>query len=165
MVKIVIPNIYTTPYTVCDKSYCVQKEVTIPGEPGRQITVDELTLSLCVAAKGATATAWVTTEVNGVVVVLADWTEVEINYMPKSATPGFIAKDGESVVLKWNLKTSNSAIRAKMKDLTYSYTVKDIVEEVAECLVVVECENQEEADAIAQSLVDKGANVYTRKTI
>lgn len=165
MVKIVIPNIYTTPYTVCDKSYCVQKEVTIPGEPGKQITVDELNLSLCVAAKGATATAWVTTDVNGVAVVLATWTEVEIDYKPKSATPGFIAKDGESVVLKWNLKTSASTTRAKMKDLNYSYTVKEVVDEIPECLVVVECENQEEADAIAQSLADKGASVYTRKTI
>lgn len=165
MVKITIPNIYTTLYTQCDKSYCVQKEVTIPGEPGKQIIIDELTLSMCVAAKGATATAWVTSDISGVSAVLANFTETEIAYTPKLAVPGFIGKEGESVVLKCNLKTSTSAIRAKMKALTYSYTVKEVLEEVAECLVVIECENQEEADAIAESLADKGASVYTRKTI
>ena len=165
MVTITIPNIYTTLYVQCDKSYCMQKEVTIPGEPGKQIVLDELSLSLGVAAQGATATSWITTDISGVTAVLTNWTEVGVGYFPQTATPGFVGKEGESVTLKWNLKTSNSTIRAKMKGLTYSYRVKDVETLEAECLVVIECENQVEADAIAESLADKGASVYTRKTI
>lgn len=165
MVKLNIPNVFTTPYTQCDKSYCVQKEIVIPGEPGKQTLLDELALSMCVAAKGATATAWVSTEIAGVPVVLATWTEFDILFTPKTATPGMVGKLGENIVLKWNLKTSNSAIRAKMKDLAYSYTIKETEKEAAKCLVVVECENQVEADAIAKSLVDRGASVYTIKAV
>jgi hypothetical protein len=165
MVKITIPNIYTTAYTTCTNNYCVQKEVVIPGEAGKQIQLDELTLSLCVAVKGATATGWVTTDVNGVTAVLATWTETEIVYTPKSATPGFTAPEGQDLILKWNLKTSNSTSRAKMKDLTYTYTPKEVAVEDSECLVVIECESIEEADAVAESLSELGATVYTRKAI
>lgn len=163
MVTIVIPNIYTTPYTTCSGDYCVQKTVIIPGEPGKKIKIDALALSMCIAATGATATAWVTTDISGVTAVIANWTETGTAYKPKSATPGFIAEEGKDVVLKWNLKTSDATKRAKMKDLTYTYTVTAPEPIDAECLVVIECETQEEADALATSLADKGANVYTRK--
>jgi hypothetical protein len=162
MVKIVIAGIFSTLYTKCDNDSCMQKTVKIPGIPGKKIQIDELTSSMCVASRGTTATAWVTTSINGALTTLANWTEDNINYKTKNATPGAVSEVGESLTLSWNIKTSNAAVRAKMKDLTYSYTLLDIEAASDEYLVVVKCETQEEADALAANLFSKGANVYTK---
>lgn len=164
MVKITIPGIFTTLYTECEDGSCIQKSIKIPGTAGKQIKVTELTLSMCVASKGTTATGWVTADIKEASTVVATWTETNTIYKNKSATPGVFAGPGEDVTLNWNLKTSNGAVRSKIANITYSYTLLDTEPTTDECLVVVRCETQEEADAIAGSLTDKGVSVYTKKS-
>jgi hypothetical protein len=167
MVKVVIPNIYTTRYTSCTPTTCIQKEIIISGVPGKHIKLDEFTLNLGVEIAGSTATSWVVTDVGGVEAVLANWTETSVAYQPKTAQPGFLGEVGKGVTFRWKLKTSEYSSKARMKDLTYTYTLVDevIPPEKAQCMVVVECETEEEANAIAESLAGQGADVYTKKII
>jgi hypothetical protein len=138
----------------------------IPGTPGKQIRIDELTLSMFSMSTNATGTVWVTANVNGVITELARWTENSTTSKPKSATPEFIAEAGADVTLEWRLLTSNSTIRVKINEITYTYSmIEEIKVEVPQCLVVTECKTEEEAEALANTLIGQGSSVYIRKTI
>jgi hypothetical protein len=114
----------------------------------------------------AVGTAWVTADVNGVVTELIRWTENSTISKSKSATPGFIADEGADVTLEWRLLTSNSTIRVKINEITYTYSmIEELKVEVPQCLVVFECKTEAEAEALASTLLDQGSSVYTRKTI
>ena len=165
MVKISIPKIFSSISQNGDDVGCVMTSVTIPGEVGKQITIDELTLNQFTMSSKATGTSWVTADVDGVITELARWTEAKTDATPKGATTSLTAGIGKSVKLTWRLITSSSAIRVKIKDVTYSYTVKSEENKVAQWLVVVECSSQEEASAKAAELAGKGVTVYTRTTV
>ncbi|MDD2299108.1 MAG: hypothetical protein PHU69_05640 [Fermentimonas sp.] len=140
------------------------KSITIPGVSGKKISIDELTLGLFSMAATAKGTCWVTAKAGSQTTEIARWSTSSITSVAMSATPAFVGNVGEDVTIEWRLLTSLASVRVKINNLTYSYTTIDGgVVDVPECLVVVECETQEEATAIATSLADQGANVYTRK--
>jgi hypothetical protein len=163
MVKVAVPNTFSTIYNKCDGDKCLMKMIKIPGEPGKKIKVDVLTLNMFSMSENATGTSWVTAECDGTVTEISRWTENSTASTPKSATPEYSGSIGKDVTLQWRLLTSNAAIRVKIKDITYTYTLIEDTVNVPQYLVVVECETQEEADALVANLVDQGATVYTRK--
>lgn len=165
MVKITVPNTFSTIYTDCGGDKCLMKLIKIPGIPGKKISIDELTLSMFSMAATAKGTCWVTAKAGDKSTEIARWTTNSTASVPMSATPGFIGNEGEDVTIEWRLITSLGSVRVKINNLTYTYSLIESGEvDVPECLVVVECKTQEEAVALAANLADQGANVYTRKT-
>jgi hypothetical protein len=164
MVKVSVPNTYSTIYTECGDDKCLMKSITIPGVSGKKIRIDELTLSMFSMAATAKGTCWVTAKVGTKSTELIRWTSNSTVAVPMSATPAFVGNIGEGITIEWRLLTSVAGTRVKINNLTYTYsTVDDGEVDVPECLVVVECKTQKEADALALNLADQGANVYTRK--
>jgi hypothetical protein len=152
-------NIYSTPYTDCSKRDCRQAEVIIVGQEGKQIQIDQLSLSLCVAASKVTATAWINITVDGIEKQLASWTETKTAYQSKSENPAYLAPAGVSVMLSWRLKTTNSATRAKMRYLKYGYSYVDVPAEEPEpeetdvlASVQVSCPSVEDAEALKKEI-------------
>lgn len=117
--------VYTTRYTDCEKNNCRQKYETVKGQAGKQITIDIVSLSLA-APSGGLATAWVIVDVAGEKTQLGRWTVKEPTYQPLSAKPAFIAPAGKDVVISWFLKSSSTIEKAKMKLLSYDYSLEDI---------------------------------------
>ena len=133
METIEIPGIYSTIYTDPVKQDCLQKEVIIPGEPGKQIRIEELSLFLQVTKADIVGTAWVTA--NGEEV--ARWMEDKTTYQPKTVTLSALAAEGEPVSLKWYILTSDKRYRARMAKLTFSYSLVDIPEPIEDTQAVV----------------------------
>lgn len=165
MTKISVPNTYSTIYTECGSDKCLMKTIKVPGIPGKKISIDALTLSMFSMSATAKGTCWVTAKTGSQSAEIARWTTNSTASVPMSATPKFVGNVGEDVTIEWRLVTSLGSVRVKINNLTYTYSLIDGGEvDVPECLVVVECETQEEATALALNLADQGANVYTRKT-
>jgi len=133
MGKVEVPWIFSTIYTDPSKNDCLQKEAIIRGEPGKQIRLEELGLNLQVTKAGITGTVWVTA--NGEEV--ARWTENKTTYQPKSALLSALASDGEDVLLRWYIKTSDRLYRSRMTALTYTYSLIDIPDPVPDSQAVV----------------------------
>jgi len=140
------------------------KSIQIPGVSGKKISIDALTLSMFSTVATVKGTCWVTAKVGTKSTEIARWTTNSTVAVPMSATPTFVGGEGENVTLEWRLLTSAASLRVKINNLTYTYsTVGGNTIDTPECLVVVECKTQAEATALAATLADQGANVYTRK--
>jgi hypothetical protein len=162
--------IYTTGYTECDPKTrnCLQKSVTINGVEGKQIQIDTLSLSMSVATDGITGTATVTVDQgDGTEKVLATWEETHTEYTPKSEDPEFLADTGKPAIIRWYLKTSDSKARARMKQISYTYTILDVVptepeipvepeEPDVECLVSITCPSEKAATLLIEALKTSG---------
>jgi len=164
MTKVSVPNTFSTIYPECSKDKCFMKSIKIPGVPGKKISIDALTLSMFTMASTVKGICWVTAKVENKSTEITRWTTNSTTAVPMSATPAFIGGEGESITIEWRLLTSVASVRVKINKLTYTYSVVDgDTVDTPECLVVVECKTQAEATALAATLADQGANVYTRK--
>lgn len=122
MGKISIDGTYSTIYTDPDKQDCLQTSVTVKGQAGKQITLEGLGLDLQVTKAGIAGIAWVTA--NGTKV--AEWTGDKKDYQSKTASQNLTFKDGEKLVLKIYIKTLDAGSRARMTNLTYTYSLADV---------------------------------------
>lgn len=163
-------RIYSTLYTDFENQDCLQASYTIAGQEGKQIQIDELSCQMIVMKAGVTGTVIVVAEVDGVDYQLSTWDVIKTVYTLMNSTPVFLADTGKSVTLKWYLKTSDAAQRAKMKLLSYSYTLVNVpvVEDNTPCLVVIECESESSANGLIEALsgsgyLDKGIGIYIQK--
>lgn len=118
--------IYTTRYTDCESNNCLQKTVTIEGQEGKQIIIDLVSLELSAPLNGL-ATAWVIADSGGVKIQLGRWTVSKPEYQPVSSQPAYIAPSGKTITLTWFLKSSSTELKAKMRLLSYDYSIKDVV--------------------------------------
>lgn len=115
-----------------------QKKETIKGQPDKQITIDLVSLYLESPSQGL-ATAWVTA--NGK--QLGRWTSDKAEMQYFSGQPAFIAPSGSDVVLEWFLKSSSTTVKARMKLLSYDYSIVPAVitepdepEPVKNCILI-----------------------------
>jgi hypothetical protein len=122
MGKVLITGTFSTIYTDPDKQDCKQVSITVPGQAGKQIKLEGISLDLQVTKAGITGTVWITA--NGVKV--AEFIEKGLEYLPKTATPNLLLKDSESLVLDWYIKTANESSRARMTKLFYNYSFVDV---------------------------------------
>jgi len=121
MGKISINGTYSTIYTDPDIQDCLQTSVTVKGQAGKQIQLESIGLDLQVTKAGIAGTVWVTA--NGTKV--AEWTDNKKDYQSKTAYSNLTFKDGEKLVLKMYIKTGDAGSRARMTNLTYTYSLVD----------------------------------------
>lgn len=152
---------YTTKYTQYDEKIRthVQKTVTINGQPGKKIRIDSLKCTLAAEKEGIVASVLVTAEVAGIDYRLAEWKTSKTAAQNKSASPAFLVDEGKGVVLRWHLKTSNTAYKAIMKVPEYSYSFVDVEKPEPEpkkpdpqFLVTVSCSSETEANELIKTL-------------
>lgn len=121
---------WTTKYPTYDEDTRdhVQKTVVIQGIAKAQIKIEHLSLDLATEKAGAKASVLITAETAGKDTILAEFTETGITYKTKEANVSFIAEDGQSVTLRWHLKTESS--KALMIVISYSYSIIPVEEPV-----------------------------------
>jgi len=117
--------IYTTLYTDCKDTGCLQRKFTIHGQPGKQIRIDSVGCSLATTRAGASAIAWVMAVVDGVETTLGSWEETSKDYKQKINKPAFLADSGKDVIVRFHLKTSTVGAKAKIKLCSYTYSFVD----------------------------------------
>jgi hypothetical protein len=149
MGKVPIAGIFSTIYTDPEKQDCKQASVTVKGQTGKQIKLDGLGLDLQVTKAGIEGTAWITA--NGVQV--ASWSEKDIKYQPKTEAPNLILKDGENLLLNFYIKTADASVRARMTNLSYTYSLVDVqVNSEAPAVVWIPKITKTQADEIVKNL-------------
>lgn len=103
-------------------------------------------------------------------VILSEFTENKTDYKEKTIEPGFISNPGESVTLRFHLKTSNSAYKARAKLISYTYSVLEIPKEPVtsepdpepeygmdrECIISIECPSESAANTLVDTLKISG---------
>jgi len=139
---------WTTRYAKYDEDVRnhVQKTVELPGVAGSQIKIEHLSLDLATEKAGAKASVLITAETAGKDTILAEFTETGITYKTKEADVSFIAEDGQSVTLRWHLKTASS--KAWMIVISYSYSIIQVEETVDD---PVEVPTEEPAEDTTES--------------
>jgi len=166
MVTVTDKNIYTTKYKDCETNDCKQKSETIKGQEGKQVVIDLVSLSLA-APPGGLATAWCIADVSGEKTQLCRFTVNSSTYQPLSVKPAFFAPAGKDVTLNWFLKSSSTIEKAKMKLLSYDYSLEDIqvIEdptepetpetpeepEIKNCIMIV-CNSAEDVNTLTESI-------------
>lgn len=155
--------IYTTRYTQYDEvtRTHVQKTVVLAGVEGQKVSIESVAMKLGVEVTGVTASVLVTAEADGVDTPIAEITETTTAYTAKSAKTNFVAPVGKNVTLRFHLKSSNGSYKAKMKEVTYSFSrIEETIEPEPQptdpCLVAVECVSDEAADALVKAITDAG---------
>ncbi|HEY3389722.1 MAG TPA: hypothetical protein VGK38_09140 [Prolixibacteraceae bacterium] len=123
MGKVPIAGIFSTIYTDPEKQDCKQASVTIKGQTGKQIKLEGLGLDLQVTKAGIEGTSWITA--NGV--QAASWSEKDTKYQPKTEAPNLLLKDGENLLLNFYIRTVNESSRARMTNLSYTYSLVDVL--------------------------------------
>ncbi|MDD4377742.1 MAG: hypothetical protein PHH48_06370 [Eubacteriales bacterium] len=119
-------NAYTTYYTSCEKTDCLQATVTIVGQKGKQIRIDSLSLSLASTLSSATAEAWIVAVIDGEKTELVKWKESSTMYQTKSTNPAYLVPEGKNVTLNWHIKTSSGTSKAMMKYIKYERSFVDV---------------------------------------
>jgi hypothetical protein len=104
--------------------------------------------------------------VAGVEVILSEFTENKTDYKEKTIELGFISNPGESVTLRFHLKTSNSAYKARAKLISYTYSILEAQKEPEtpepeqgidrECIISIECPSESAANTLVDTLKISG---------
>lgn len=94
-------------------------------------------------------------------VILSEFTENKTDYKEKTIEPGFISNPGESVTLRFHLKTSNSAYKARAKLISYTYSILEAQKEPEqgidrECIISIECPSESAANTLVDTLKISG---------
>lgn len=165
---------YTTIVTDFDHVDSLQKTTVIKGQHNKQIKIEELSCSMNVAKAGVIGNVIVVAEVDGVYTTLATFEETNTLYTSKSKKVDFFVEAGKSVTLRWYIKTSDKKNRARMKLLSYSYSILDAsemppVQKTNDCLVVVECESENAANLLVEALrgsgyLEREVEIYIKKS-
>jgi hypothetical protein len=167
-------RVYSTIFDKCDQAArnCVQKTEVIKGEEGKKIKIEELSLASSVAAEGGTCTATVTAQVGtGEEKILATFTGSKTDYEDKKQVVDFTAEAGQSVTLRWYLKTSDPKIRVRIKFCSYTYSMStsetpgEPGEPEIKAYLVIPCAFETDADKIKESIknVVPEIEIYVKK--
>lgn len=124
----------------------VQKTVELPGVAGSQIKIEHLSLDLATEKAGAKASVLITAEVAGKDTILAEFSETGTVFKTKETDVSFIADAGQSITLRWHLKTASS--KALMTVISYSYSSIPVEEPVED---PVEIPTEEPAEDTTES--------------
>lgn len=128
--------------------------VTIKGQAGKQIKIEEVSLQLAAGKDGITNTT--TVSVNGVPYAAWKYTSAKYSDILKYNKLTREADEGNDVVLTWNIKSDNAKYPAKMKMASYTYSYVDVAgtpdtpTEDKEEFIIVKCKESETADLITK---------------
>lgn len=151
-------RVYSSIYDKCDakKENCRMKLVTVAGEYGKKISIQELSLSDSIAALGANGTATVTAQAGGgEEKLLATFTSSSTKYTEKKQVVDYTAEAGKSVILRWYLITSDPKVRARIKFCSYTYSMLssgDSEDPKTGACLLIPCASETDANALKDAI-------------
>lgn len=127
-----------------------KKPVTIPGQKGKQIKIEAVSLQLASGKDGIANTT--TISVNGT--PYAAWKYMSAKYsdtLTYDKYP-FIVGEGENAVLSWDVASKNKKYPAKMKTASYTYLyvggAPDTPIEENDEFIIIKCKKSETSELI-----------------
>ena len=169
-------RVYSSIYDKCDakKENCRMKLITIAGESGKKISIQELSLSDSIAALGAKGTATVTAQAeDGEEKILATFESSSTKYTEKKQAVDYTAEAGKSVVLRWYLITSDPKTRVRIKFCSYTYSMissgdsEDPGKPKTGACLLIPCASETDANALKDAIKNKvpSIEIYVKSEI
>lgn len=178
-------GVYTSKYLTCNDTTrnCLKKTVTIPGEAGKQIKVEEFGIQILNEKAGVNSTATISIESGGKETKVAAWMYSKAEFLPKTYKFSYLAAVGADVIIRLYLKTANAAYQARVKDFSYTYSFEGEAEELSEeesdtepeeseepeedtpTLIVISCTSESEAEALLETLKTTTQNATIYKSV
>ncbi len=104
-----------------------QKTVTIKGEAGKQIKIEEVSLRLISGKDKVLNTT--TVYVNGNPYAAWKYTSAKYSDVLTYNKYPFVVDEGKDAVLTWSVVTENKSYSAKMKQASYTFSYVDVEKE------------------------------------
>mgnify|MGYP000885202262 CR=1 FL=1 len=113
---------YTTPTNDYYSNYNPMYSVTLPALSDNHIyRIDNVRCKLRAVSSGPTASLIVTYQIGaGAETQIVEWTETSTTYVPKSLNVAIEVPTGQTLTIRYRLKTSNTAIRAGTTEMGYT---------------------------------------------
>ena len=151
-------------YKSTDPAGKIVKTVPIPGQDGKQIKIEEVSLQLASGKKGIVNNTLVS--INGTEYAAWIWKDAKYSDIKKYNNYPHFVDAGKDAVITWEVGTGNKQYTAKIKNLSYTYLYVDAkpVVEKPRRMVVAYCESQEEAEALVKKISGDGVEVYIKQS-
>jgi hypothetical protein len=135
-------------------STSTKSPVTIKGQAGKKIKIEEVSLQLAAGKEGITNST--TVSVNGVPYAAWIYPSVKYSDVLKYNKLSRETDEGKDAVITWSIETDNSKYPAKMKTASYTYEYVDVngtpdtPHGEKEEFIIVKCKESETADLITK---------------
>lgn len=152
-------NTDTQEYKSYDEKGKIVKTVTIPGEEGKQIKVEAVSLQLY--SGKSTIINNTVVAINGEPWAAWNWDDAGYSNSKTYDTYPYLIDAGKDAVITWVMKTSDKRYAAKIKNVAYTYSYVDVAapEEPGKggkYLVEIECTSEDEAKVAVEDINTKG---------
>lgn len=152
-------NLFSSKSININDKYSIQKIETIPGQAGKQIKIEGISAQMNVSSPGARGTAVITAEASGEIKTLATWYDDNTIFTSHEEVLSYLGEAGKDATIRWNLLTSDPAVRSRIKLISYTYSYVEI-EDKTPCIVTVRFPSKAKAQEFASALKDKDIEVY-----